>query len=267
MAVLIAMHTGTSRAETESNPVSSRPAASGDGPSMTMETFLDRLVIAESGGRLYAKNPRSTALGPFQFIESTFLSVSRRHFAAETGNLALDKILALRTDMAFARRAAEAYTRDNAALLKSLDVEPTFPNLRLAFLLGPGGAAKVLKAPPDAPLAKLLGPAVLIANPFMATMTARGLAARSAHEVLQPVTSSQGVEVPPGAVASPRGGSLGIAVRCNLRLPSCKRWVALQTAKLRGKKGVKVGVSAVAAQKVAASPISRLGAAKARRER
>lgn len=39
-------------------------------PAFPMEEFLDRLMIAESGGRLRRKNPRSTALGPFQFIES-----------------------------------------------------------------------------------------------------------------------------------------------------------------------------------------------------
>ena len=33
-----------------------------------MEEFLDRLMAAESGGRLDAKNPRSTALGPFDSL-------------------------------------------------------------------------------------------------------------------------------------------------------------------------------------------------------
>src|SRR5690606_6893021 len=37
---------------------------------MTMPKFFDRLMMAESGGRLTARNARSTALGPFQFIES-----------------------------------------------------------------------------------------------------------------------------------------------------------------------------------------------------
>jgi hypothetical protein len=234
---------------------------------MTMDGFLDRLMIAESGGRLFAKNPRSTALGPFQFIESTFLSVVRRHFPAETASLMPDKLLALRTDLPFARRAAEAYTRDNAATLKGLDIEPTFPHLRLAFLLGPGGAAKVIKAPPDSLLAGLLGPAVLIANPFMVTMTARGLIARTAHEILQPVGTSQGVEVPPGATAGRGGVAAGIAVRCNLRLPSCKRWLSLQTAKVRGKKGGKIAAATASGTKVAASPPAGLGATKLRRKR
>lgn len=224
---------------------------------MTMATFLDRLMMAESGGRQDARNPRSTALGPFQFIESTFLALAQRHFVAETEKLTPQQILALRTDPALSRRAAEAYTMENAAILKASDIEPTYPNLRLAFLLGVTGAIKVLKAPPDTPLRALLSPAVLIANPFMVTMTARSLALRSAREVNQPITTRQGIDVPAGAVVARRPAAPAVVVRCNLRLPSCKRWVALQQAKLRqaapGKSNVRrkslapVGVVAEAA--------------------
>lgn len=201
---------------------------------MTMDMFLDRLMMAESGGRASAKNPRSTALGPFQFIESTFLALARRHFSSEVAALTPAQILALRTDMAFSRKAAEAYTRENAAHLQSNGLTPSYPNLRLAFLLGPGGATRVLQASPDTPLQALLGPAVLIANPFMVTMTAHSLALRAAREVNQPVTSTQGVDVAAGAATAKRKSEPAVPVFCNLRLPSCKRWLALQTAKVRG---------------------------------
>lgn len=200
---------------------------------MTMATFLDRLMMAESGGRADARNPRSTALGPFQFIESTFLALAKRHFATETEKLTPQQILALRTDPALSRRAAEAYSLENAAILKASDIEPTYPNLRLAFLLGVSGAIKVLKAPPDTPLRAVLSPAVLLANPFMVTMTARSLALRSAREVNQPITTRQGVDVPAGTPLPRRPAAPAVVVRCNLMLPSCKRWVALQQAKLR----------------------------------
>ncbi len=227
---------------------------------MTMEIFLDRLMQSESGGRLNAQNPRSTALGPFQFIESTFLAVARRYFPAETQAMTVPQVLALRTNLAFSRRAAEAYTNENAAVLQSEAVAPTFPNLRLAFLLGPAGAAKVLKAPPDTPLSRLLGPGVLTANPFMITMTARSLALRAARDIAQPVTSLQGVTVPPGTVLPKRLARPAIAVRCNLRLPSCKRWLALQTAKSRNAgKAVRTASSAKIGKPLAAAP-SRPGA-------
>ncbi len=226
-------------------PAASAAAPEAEGPPMTMDSFLDRLMMAESGGRLEARNPRSTAVGPFQFIESTFLGVARRHFAAETAALTAPQVLALRTDMAFARKAAEAYTRENAAVLQSLGVPSTYPNLRLAYLLGANGAAKVLKAPPDLPLAALLSPAVLVANPFMSWLTARGLAQRAAREVSQPLTSSRGVEVAPGSAQPRRNLPPGLAVRCNLRLPSCKRWLSLRSVK-PARQQVKVASNAAA---------------------
>ncbi|MBU2533245.1 MAG: hypothetical protein KKB37_10930, partial [Alphaproteobacteria bacterium] len=79
---------------------------------MTIENFLDRLMIAESGGNDRARNPLSTATGPFQFIESTFIAVMQRHFPKRVASLNIAQILALRTDRAVARQAAEAYTRD-----------------------------------------------------------------------------------------------------------------------------------------------------------
>ncbi len=227
-------------------------AAEPEGPPMTMEAFLDRLMMAESGGRLEARNPRSTAVGPFQFIESTFLSLARRNFAAETAGMTTPQILALRTDMAFARKAAEAYTRENAAVLQSLGVASSYPNLRLAYLLGPNGAAKVLKAHPDQPLSAVLSPAVLVANPFMSWLTARGLAQRAAREVSQPVTTSQGVDVPPGSALPKRNLPPGLAVRCNLRLPSCKRWLSLHSVKA-SRQQVKVTSASAAPQPVPAA--------------
>jgi hypothetical protein len=73
-----------------------------------MEEYLDRLMAAESGGRLDAKNPRSTALGPFQFIESTFLFVVNEYFPSEVASLTREQVLALRTEIGFSRRAAGA---------------------------------------------------------------------------------------------------------------------------------------------------------------
>ena len=99
-------------------------------------------MMAESSGRLYAKNPRSTALGPFQFIRSTFLEVVRRHFPDEVAGLSDEQILALRVKPDFARRAALAYTLDNASFLGDQGLDVTSVNLRLAFLVGPTGAVR-----------------------------------------------------------------------------------------------------------------------------
>lgn len=207
---------------------------------MTMDVFLDRLMMSESGGKLYAKNPLSTALGPYQFIASTWFMIARKDFAKETEGLRPDQILALRTDPGFARRAAQIYTEQNAAYLVSQGQKATFPNLRLAFLVGPGAALRVLMAGSERSAAELLGATVIGANPFMANMTAAGLIARAARDIAANPKSVAGVtpdatavklaggEAKPEKPARPR-----IAVSCELSLPSCKRWLALAERRLK----------------------------------
>jgi hypothetical protein len=147
------------------------------------DAFLDRLMRAESNGVSHAKNPRSSALGPFQFINSTFLAVMRQHFPDDIARLGESDILALRTKRDVARRAAKAFSKDNMAYLMERGVTPTFGHLRLAFLLGPEGASRVLTAPPRRPLASILEGAVIVANPFMRGMTAADLVARATRDV------------------------------------------------------------------------------------
>jgi hypothetical protein len=219
---------------------------------MTMDIFLDRLMRAESGGRLNARSSTSSALGPFQFIDATFLIVVRRHFAAETATLAPSQILALRTDLAFSRRAAEAFTKDNASLLVGAGIPATFQNLRLAYLLGPGGAIKVLQTDPEMPLPTLLPANVIRANSFMRPLTVSGLIARAAREVSVKPTSVAGIVAPPAAStdvsaavatvapANPAaaGAALKVAVvapkapaivvSCDLGLASCRKWLAME---------------------------------------
>lgn len=215
------------------------PPKAGD---LDMNGFLDRLMLAESGGRNDARSPRSTAVGPYQFIESTWLDLARRIFATETQTMTPAQILALRTDRTFARRGAEAYTRENAAILKSHGLEATFPHLRLAFLLGPQGAARILKAPPQTRVTALLGPAVANANPFMYGLTAEGLIARAAHDLAVSPATLAGIaagDISPSASGGARSKGARIAVRCNLALVACRRWQALAVARTTGPKAVR----------------------------
>jgi hypothetical protein len=134
-------------------------------PPSIFDIFLDRLMAAESSGRSHAKNPRSTALGPFQFIKTTFLDVARRHFQSEITGLGENDILAMRTDPVLSRRAAAVYCREGVKYLTELGFKPTFAHLRLAFLLGPADAARVMQAQHRTPVVRVLRPAVVRANP------------------------------------------------------------------------------------------------------
>ena len=187
---------------------------------MTIDSFLDRLMLAESGGRDTVANPRSTAVGAFQFVATTFLDLTRRHFATETAHLSPQQILSLRTDRAFARRVADAYTRTNAANLASRGITPTWPHLRLAFFAGPHGAVRVIKAPPQTSVASLMSKAAIDANPFLAGMTAADLIRRAARDLDNPGAAAAGL-------ATAALANSAIPVRCELSLPSCRRWLAL----------------------------------------
>lgn len=165
-----------SPAEPEAKPDAVQPDAE-------IDKFLDKLMMAESGGRLTAKNPRSSALGPFQFINSTFIEVVDRHFADEVEGLSRSQILALRTDMDFSRRAATAFNTDNADYLRARGLPATFANLRLSYLLGAPAAVKLLRAGPDARLTNVLPAPVIKANPFMRRLTVAGLVSRAEGEV------------------------------------------------------------------------------------
>lgn len=148
-----------------------------------IDAYLDKLMMAESAGKPHAKNPRSSALGPFQFINSTFIEVVDRHFSDEVEGLGRSEILALRTDMEFSRKAATAFNNDNATYLRERGIVPTFAHLRLSHLLGAPATVKVLRAGPKAQLTKVLPSAVIRANPFMRRLTVAGLVNRAEREV------------------------------------------------------------------------------------
>jgi hypothetical protein len=191
-------------------------------PPMTMAYYLDRLMMAESGGDDEARNPMSSALGPYQFIIATWLDIMDRHFAEEIRDLSRAEILELRTDRGIARKAAEVYSRENAQLLAAAGVSPSFTHLRLAFLVGGSAAVKILSAEPDDSVALLLEPAALRANPFLNRMTVADLIARADRDLRR----SGRWRVAVGKSAS--RDKLGIKIRCNLARPSCRKWLFLK---------------------------------------
>jgi hypothetical protein len=233
--------------EFDTGPIETRAAATA--PDVVFDTFLDRLMQVESGGHDTAANPRSTAVGPFQFIKSTFLDLVRRHFAVETDSLTEDEILGLRVNRHFARRAAALYSRANLASLSAQGLVPTFGHLRLAFLVGPTAAVRLIKATPDTPAPEVLGAAVIKANPFMTNLSASDLIARAERDIsgdrnrlVRPAPAPRERVVArrpeprePRVLDSWAKASVpnrkADAAPCNPRLASCRRWVAMKENK------------------------------------
>ena len=127
-------------------------------------TGVNFSLLVETARRESALNPTaragtSSATGLFQFIDSTWLDMVRRHGAehglaqqasalqhgadAETRR----EILALRSDPELSARMAGELARENATALQSqLGREPTAGELYAAHVMGSGGAAKLIHA-------------------------------------------------------------------------------------------------------------------------
>jgi hypothetical protein len=131
--------------------------------------FSDAITRAEGSTR----NPRSSADGYGNFIDSTWLSVAPK--ITDTTGLSREQILQLRHDKTIAQRATDYYAAQNGRYLRIRGLEDSPGNLSLAHFLGPEGAAKLLRAAPDTPVESLLPPEVIHAN----------------HEVLQGKSASE----------------------------------------------------------------------------
>lgn len=127
-------------------------------------TGVNFSLLVETARRESALNPTaqagtSSATGLFQFIESTWLDMVRRHgadhglgqeaAALQNGANAQTRrdILALRNDPEIAARMAGELTRENAATLQArLGRAPNAGELYAAHVMGPGGALRLIEA-------------------------------------------------------------------------------------------------------------------------
>lgn len=146
-------------------------------------TGVNFSLLVETARRESALNPTaragtSSATGLFQFIESTWLDMVRRHgaqhglgaqaAALERGADAQTRrdILALRNDPEIAARMAGELTRENAATLQArLGRAPGAGELYAAHVMGAGGALRLIEAARQgAPSAAALFPREAAAN-------------------------------------------------------------------------------------------------------
>lgn len=127
--------------------------------------YLENARAAESGGNDAAANPNSTALGRYQFLESTWGGLMSQY--PELGLTAGG-----RTDPAQQERAMAQFTQDNARTLSQAGIPVNPGNLYAAHFLGASGAQQALTADPATPMSALVEPGVIEANPHLQGMTA-----------------------------------------------------------------------------------------------
>jgi hypothetical protein len=122
-------------------------------------SLLVETARRESGMNATARAGTSSATGLFQFIDSTWLDMVRRHgaehgLAAEASALASGAdgatrraILALRNDPELSARMAGELARENAAALEArLGRAPSAGELYAAHVMGAGGAIRLIEA-------------------------------------------------------------------------------------------------------------------------
>lgn len=132
-----------------------------------VEEVADSIIQAESGGDPEAMNPRSTAVGSGQFIESTWLSLVKKSRPDLVKGKTRKEILDLRLDPDVSREMTVEYAKGNIEKLQSKNVRVTPENVYLSHFLGPTAGVKVLKSDPSRQLSTLLPKRVLNANKFL----------------------------------------------------------------------------------------------------
>lgn len=132
------------------------------------DDYLARIAMAESGGRADAQNPNSSAAGPYQFIDSTWL----QHAQPLRPDLDRTSLLALKKDPNFSKQVAERFTSANDDALRGAGIDPNDQYRSLAHFAGSQGAINLIKADPNASAGSVLGEAAVNANPFLRNMTA-----------------------------------------------------------------------------------------------
>src|SRR5262249_7772832 len=128
------------------------------------------MIPVESGRSLTAKNPNSSATGPGQFIDRTWIAEMKK-LHPEWANQTDAFLLALRTDpkvgMQLAQEATVDYAKSNATTLQQNNIPVNPTTLYASHYLGPDGAVKVLNAPDGTPMTDLVSAKVYKANPDM----------------------------------------------------------------------------------------------------
>lgn len=143
----------------------------------------DSIRMIESDGDNYAKNERSSAYGPDQFLSGTWLETLKANRPDLAQGKSDAELLAMRSDPVLSGQMRDAYAAANQATLAKAGIPVDAGTTYLAHFAGPGGAVKLLQSDPNTPASAILGPDAVKANPFLAKMTAGDVAAWASRKM------------------------------------------------------------------------------------
>ena len=141
-----------------------------------VDSVVSRIISAESNGH-DVKNKRSSAAGPAQFLDDTWLEMIRAYRPDLLKGRTREQLLALRNEAPLSHEIAVRFAERNATMLHRRGLPVTAGTLYLAHFAGAAGAAALLKAPPHADAAGVMAMAdasgktsrtqIVKANPFL----------------------------------------------------------------------------------------------------
>lgn len=129
------------------------------------DSFKVLIAEIESGNTWYARNPKSSAAGLYQFTKGTWEWVMQ-----EAPELELTEKGRINRDTSQQEAAFKWFTEYNAKQLQKVGIELTPENLYAAHFLGASGAIEVLSQPDTYRLSTIVGERVMGSNDFKSGM-------------------------------------------------------------------------------------------------
>jgi hypothetical protein len=155
-----------------------------DNPALS--ALVERIIAVESNGNRNAgKDKRSSATGPGQFLDDTWLESVRKHRRDLARGRSDKELLVLRKDLVLTREIIARLIEQYAGVLRKNGLPISPGSLYLAYFAGPAGAVAVLTGAESADAASLMAAAdmtgrttrekLVTANPFLKLLTVRDL--------------------------------------------------------------------------------------------
>ncbi len=150
-----------------------------------INVVVEKIIAAESMGDPNAKSSHSSATGPGQFLNDTWLDLIREYRPDLTKGRSESETLELRREAKLAREITARFVEHNAAVLRQRGLPVTPGAIYLAHFAGTAGAVAILSAPDNADAAIIMARAdatgrtkreqLIKANPFLEHFTVADL--------------------------------------------------------------------------------------------
>lgn len=202
-------------------------------------SLTDKIIQYESGGDPNAVNQASGAAGLGQFLQSTWAEFVAAHPQKFQG-MTPDQIQKAAFNPVIAREAIEWYNGVNRQRLLSMGVDPTDPNVALAYKYGAQGAQRLLQAhaaDPNTPMSSVVSAAAIEKNPELARATVGSvISATQSRFAPSLVVDGTGRPVASGKTALVQGPNGGVTFAVNNAAVQAEEEIAAKKAELERQK-------------------------------